>query len=150
MCFPHRFIFMQMTSFSYGRCCTRTGFETEAQENSEMTYFWNVYEYIEFNREQAKAKKCLKNLIDSDCTFPSLLQEALDLDLGEYNPFCPNRRDPGATGKDQCDGVRDLDNPFNAAAGLKPSVVQVLLFSFVSLLLFVKIWNNRVRWYSSL
>lgn len=115
-----------------------------------MTYFWNVYEYIEFNREQAKAKKCLKNLIDSDCTFPSLLQEALDLDLGEYNPFCPNRRDPGATGKDQCDGVRDLDNPFNAAAGLKPSVVQVLLFSFVSLLLFVKIWNNRVRWYSSL
>ncbi|XP_020632950.1 uncharacterized protein LOC110069751 [Orbicella faveolata] len=89
--------------------------------------------------EQAKAKKCLKNLIDSDCTFSSPIQEALDLGLGDYNPFCPNRRDPGATGKDQCDGVSDLDNPFNAAAGLKPSVVQALLFSFVALLLVVKI-----------
>ena len=126
-------------SFSYERFCAKTRFETEAQGNTEMAYFLNVYKYIEFNREQAKAKKCLKNLIDSDCTFPSLLQEALDLDLGDYNPFCPNRRDPGATGKDQCDGVSDLDNPFNAAAGLKPSVVQALLFSFVALLLVVKI-----------
>jgi len=128
-----------MNSFSCDRCYTRIGFETEAQGNTEMAYFLNVYKYIEFNREQAKAKKCLKNLIDSDCTFSSPIQEALDLGLGDYNPFCPNRRDPGATGKDQCDGVRDLDNPFNTAAGLKPSVLQALLFSFVALLLFVKI-----------
>jgi len=81
----------------------------------------------------------MKNLMHSDCTFSPLIQEALDLDFGDYNPFCPNRRDPGATGKDQCDGVRDLDNPLNAATGLKPCVLQALLFSFVSLLLFVKI-----------
>jgi len=75
----------------------------------------------------------------SDCTFSPLLQEVLDLGLSDYNPFCSNRRDPGATGKDQCDGVRDLGNPLNAAAGLKRNVLQALLVSFVSLLLFVKI-----------
>lgn len=82
--------------------------------------------------EQAKAKKCLKQLVDSDCTFSSLEQEVLDLAYSDYNPFCSNLRDPGATGKDQCEGVRDL----NAAAGLKPSVIQALLFSLVSLSLF--------------
>ena len=105
---------------------------------------------IEFNREQAKAKKCLKQLVDSYCTFSAVVQEALDLDLGEYNPFCSNHRDPGATGKDQCDGVKDLNNPLtaaaedqgktlSAAAGPNVSVMQALLLSFVSLLFFVKI-----------
>ena len=56
----------------------------------------------------------------------------LNLGYSDYNPFCSNLRDPGATGKGQCDGVRDL----NAAAGLKPSVMQALLFSLVSLSLF--------------
>ncbi len=94
--------------------------------------------HIELNREQAKAKQCLKKLMDSDCTFPSTVQEALDLSFGDYNPFCSNNRDPGATGKDQCDGVKDLDNPYNAAAGLKSSVLQALLFAVASLLFFVK------------
>ena len=98
-----------------------------------------MYKCVEFNREQAKAKKCLKKLVDSDCSFSSAEQEVLDLGFSDYNPFCSNNRDPGATGKDQCDGVRDLDNPLNAAAGLKPGVMQALLFSFVSLLFFVKI-----------
>jgi len=88
-------------------------------------------------QEQAKAKKCLKHLINSNCTFSSLVKEVLDLGFSDYNPFCSNLRDPGATGKDQCDGVRDLDNPLNAAAALKPSVMQALLLSFVLLLLFV-------------
>ena len=105
----------------------------------------------------------MKKLIDSDCTFSSTVQEALDLSFGDYNPFCDNNRDPGATGKDQCDGVRDLDKaynatqynatqynatqynatqynatPYNAAAGIKSSVLQALLFAFASLLLFAK------------
>jgi len=104
----------------------------------------NVYEYIEFNREQAKAKNCLKNLVHSDCTFPSLDQEVLDLDLGDYNPFCPNLRDPGATGRISAmagkPGTASIrDSLFRAAAGLKPSALQALLLSFVSLLLFIKI-----------
>jgi len=144
--------------------CANPALHCILQVLHEYWFSNNVYEYIEFNREQAKAKKCLKDLMHSDCTFSPLIQEALDLDFGEYNPFCPNRRDPGATGKDQCDGVRDLDNPLNAAAdnsaagnsaagnstagnsaasnsaaGLIPSVLQALMFSFVSLLLFVKI-----------
>ena len=60
----------------------------------------------------------------------------LDLGYSDYNPFCSNLRGPWATGKGQCDGVRDLNNPLNAAAGLKPSIIQALLFSLVSLLLF--------------
>ncbi|KAL9960749.1 hypothetical protein ACROYT_G034242 [Oculina patagonica] len=88
--------------------------------------------------EQAKAKQCVKKLIDSGCTFPPEAQELLDLVFSDYNPFCENNRDPGATGKDQCDGVRDLDNPLNAAAGLKSSVLQALLFAVASLLVFVK------------
>lgn len=103
--------------------------------------FVKVSKYFKFNREQAKAKKCLKQLVDSDCTFSSLEQEVLDLAYSDYNPFCSNLRDPGATGKNQCEGVRDL----KAAAGLKPSVIQALLFSLVSLSLFqlLKIWNNK-------
>ncbi|XP_078384693.1 uncharacterized protein LOC144667171 isoform X2 [Oculina patagonica] len=62
--------------------------------------------------EQAKAKQCMKKLIDSDCKFPSVVQEVLDLGFSDYNPFCANNRDPGATGNDQCAGVRDLNNPF--------------------------------------
>ncbi len=80
----------------------------------------------------------MKNLIDSDCTFPPEAQELLDLVFSDYNPFCENNRDPGATGKDQCDGVRDLDNPHNAAAGVRSSVLQALLFAVASLLFFVK------------
>ncbi|KAL9960748.1 hypothetical protein ACROYT_G034241 [Oculina patagonica] len=88
--------------------------------------------------EYAKAKQCVKKLIDSDCTFPSEAQEVLDLGYSDYNPFCENNRDPGATGKEQCDGVRDLKNPLNAAACLKSSVLQALLFAVASLLFFVK------------
>ena len=99
--------------------------------------FVNRYR-IELNREQAKAKQCMKKLIDSECTFPSDAQELLDLGFSDHNPFCDNNRDPGATGKDQCDGVKDLDNPFNASAGLKSSVLPTLLFAFGSLLFFVK------------
>ena len=87
--------------------------------------------------------------MDSDCTFSSLEQEVLDLGFSDYNPFCSNLRDPGATGKGQCDGVRDLNNPLNAAAVLKPSIMQALLFSLVSLLLFqlLKIWNNKYGYF---
>lgn len=108
--------------------------------NDSWINFVKVSKYFKFNREQARAKKCLKQLVDSDCTFSSLEQEVLDLAYSDYNPFCSNLRDPGATGKGQCEGVRDL----NAAAGLKPSVMQALLFSLVSLSFFqlLKIWNK--------
>jgi len=65
-------------------------------------------------QEQANAKKCLKRLIASDCHFPSWAQKAFDLAFSDYNPFCAtNNRDPGATGKDICYGVKDLNNPLN-------------------------------------
>ena len=57
----------------------------------------------DFNSERAKEKMCKKDLIASEgCTMDSLYQELLNLNLGNYNPFCANNRDPGATGNDQC------------------------------------------------
>ena len=41
-----------------------------------------------FDRENAKAKKCLKNLSRSECTFSSSDQELIDLSYNDYNPFC--------------------------------------------------------------
>ncbi len=69
-----------------------------------------------------------------------------DLSFSDYNPFCANNRDPGATGNDQCDGVRDPSvDPSKkptikgAAAHLKSSVLGALLFPLVSLMFFVNI-----------
>ena len=92
-----------------------------------------------FNRELATAKKCLKKVMDSECTFPTATQEMLDVTLGDYNPFCANNRDPGATGNDQCYGVKDINAPYSAAAVIKTGVLQALLFAFISVLLFFKV-----------
>ncbi|KAL9960751.1 hypothetical protein ACROYT_G034244 [Oculina patagonica] len=55
--------------------------------------------------ERAKERKCKRDLIESErCKFDPVLHEALNLTLGDYNPFCANNRDPGATGNDQCHG----------------------------------------------
>ena len=83
-------------------------------------------------------KKCLKNLIHSDCTFSSAEREVLDLGFADYNPFCANNRDPGATGNDQCYGVKDISGPagINAAASIKPGVMQALLLVFMSICFF--------------
>ncbi|XP_066030065.1 uncharacterized protein [Pocillopora verrucosa] len=86
--------------------------------------------------EEAKRKKCVNNLIDSDCTFSSADREVLDLGLADYNPFCANNRDPGATGNDQCYGVTDIPSGMNAAAGIKPGVIQALLLVFMSICFF--------------
>ena len=64
-----------------------------------------------------------------------------DLGLADYNPFCANNRDPGATGNDQCYGVEDISGPaginaaagINAVAGIKPGVMQALLLVFMSI-----------------
>lgn len=75
--------------------------------------------------EHAKAKKCWMKAITSECKYPSDFSEAIKFELGDYNPFCANNRDPGATGNDRCHGVRDIKNPFNrkdvvsATAGIK-------------------------------
>ena len=91
-----------------------------------------------FDRENAKAKKCLKNLLRSQCTFSeSSDQELIDLGFNDYNPFCKNNRDPEATGNDQCYGVKDLGNPLNNSAetaGMRP---QALLVTFLLLFFFV-------------
>ena len=83
-------------------------------------------------------KKCLKNLIDSDCTISFTDREVLDLGFADYYPFCANDRDPGATGNDQCYGVKDISGPagINAAAGIKPGVMQALLLVFMSICFF--------------
>ncbi|XP_022809572.1 uncharacterized protein LOC111346558 [Stylophora pistillata] len=109
--------------------------------------------------EQAKQKECLKNLIDSDCTFSFADREVLDLALADYNPFCANNRDPGATGNDQCYDVTDISEraginavigiekptdtkaPFGVhrptnTAGIKPGVMQALLLVFLSIWFF--------------
>ena len=83
----------------------------------------------------------MKNLVDSDCTISSADREVLDLGFADYNPFCANNRDPGATGNDQCYGEEDINghagiNPtvgFNTAASIKPGVMQALLSVFMSI-----------------
>ena len=37
------------------------------------------------------------------------------MSFSDYNPFCESNRDPGATGNDQCFGVRELNNPFHSS-----------------------------------
>ena len=37
------------------------------------------------------------------------------MSFSDYNPFCESNRDPGATGNDQCFGVKDLNNPFHSS-----------------------------------
>ncbi|XP_078343525.1 uncharacterized protein LOC144629184 isoform X2 [Oculina patagonica] len=56
--------------------------------------------------EYAKAKKCARDLLASECTFNSKNCWELfkNLVFGDYNPFCANNRDPGATGNDKCYG----------------------------------------------
>ena len=104
--------------------------ETDARSTILLTFI--------LFREQAKKKKCLKNLIDSDCTISFADRELLDLGFADYNPFCANNRDPGATGNDQCHGVKDISGPagINAAVGIKPGVMQALLFGFLSIWFF--------------
>ena len=57
----------------------------------------------------------MKNLAASACSFSSSEQELLDLSFSDHNPFCENNRDPGATGNDQCFGVRELNNAFHSS-----------------------------------
>ncbi|XP_078384990.1 uncharacterized protein LOC144667447 [Oculina patagonica] len=64
--------------------------------------------------EQAKAKKCVRDLLESECTVNSQTKQLLDLALGDYNPFCANNRDPGATGKDQCYGYTSKSDVISA------------------------------------
>ena len=59
----------------------------------------------DLNSEHAKAKKCVRDLLALECTFSSpSCWELLNLAFGDYNPFCANNRDPGATGNYQCYG----------------------------------------------
>ena len=77
----------------------------------------------------------MKNLTALDCHFTSSQQEVIDLDLSDWNPFCQNNRDPGATVKDQCDGVKKLHNPLHnngpASAKMKVGVTYALLIPSV-------------------
>lgn len=81
------------------------------------------------HRGQADAKKCLKNLMKSDCSFPSQIQEIFDLSLSDHNPFCTNKRDPGATGNEICDDV--VVNTRDSSAGRISSALKALLLSFL-------------------
>ena len=72
----------------------------------ELLSFSNLLNVV-FMRAQAEAKRCVKNLTDSDCNFPLKAKEVLDLGFSDYNPFCADNRDPGATGSDQCCRVQD-------------------------------------------
>lgn len=97
-----------------------------------------MFSFPGFNREHAKAKRCWMKAIESDCKYSSDFFEAIRFDMVEYNPFCANNRHPGATGNDQCLGVRDIKNPFNrkndfgATAGVKINALLALLPPLVS------------------
>ena len=54
--------------------------------------------------------------------------------LDGYNPFCANNRDPGATGNDECHGVRDIKDDVSAAVGIKINTSLALLLPLVSFL----------------
>ena len=92
---------------------------------------------LHFNREHAKAKKCLKNVIASACNYPPGTQEILDLSLGDYNPFCKDNRDPGATGNDQCYGYGSSNKGSPSTAVMNMGVAQALLFYFLFLFFLV-------------
>ena len=93
------------------------------------------------NREQARTKKCLNKLIASDCDVAPAIQEMFDLSLNDHNPFCANNRDPGASGKDQCEGVEDPNKTFSddKSAGFRSGLSPAILLCLVSFLFFVKI-----------
>ena len=81
--------------------------------NMRHVYAYHAYLSYEFtnevsliflypNSDYVKAKKCLKNLLLSECIFNSQDEEAINFQLDDYNPFCANNRDPGATGSAHC------------------------------------------------
>lgn len=67
-------------------------------------------------KEHAKATECVRKLFASTCPkLPTSYRELIDLTFikNNYNPYCDNNRDPGASKiPDQCNGVRELDNPW--------------------------------------
>ena len=69
----------------------------------------------------------MKNLVASACSFSSSEQELLDLGFSDHNPFCENNRDPGATGNDQCFGVKELNNPFHSSNSTKTGNLRAVL-----------------------
>ena len=73
----------------------------------------------------------------SACTFPSTLQEALDLAFSDYNPFCEDNRDPGAIGNDQCYAYGSSHNGSPSTAVMNVGVAQALLFYFLFMFFFV-------------
>ena len=95
-----------------------------------------MFTFPNFNRERAKAKKCWMEAIKSDCKFPPDFFEAIKFDLFDHNPFCANNRDPGATGNDQCYGVR---GDVSATAGIKINASLDLLLPLGSFLFVLKV-----------
>ena len=75
----------------------------------------------------------------SDCKFPTDIFEVIKFDLVDYNPFCANNRDPGATGNDECHGVRDIKDDVSAAAVIKINTSLALLLPLCSYLRFKRI-----------
>ena len=110
------------------------------QPRDLINNFLNCFILVDFNREQAKAKQCLNKLIASDCDFTPAIQEVFDLSLNDHNPFCADNRDPGATGKGQCESVQDPNKTFSddKSAGFKSGLSPAILLCFVSFLFFVK------------
>lgn len=115
---------------SVGLPCS-SSFNTDA--NNCLRTFHQIFaadkSYPELCSEYAKAKKCMKNLVASACSFSFSEQALLDLaSFSDYNPFCENNRDPGATGNDQCFGVKELNNPFHSSSPTKTDNLQAVMF----------------------
>lgn len=95
--------------------------------------------FLDLNSEYAKAKKCVKDLTPTVCNFTSQDEEAYNFQLDDYNPFCVNNRDPGATGSAHCS---DFQPPATTTPTMIPcnkgdviSVKQLILFFMVTIYL---------------
>ncbi|KAL9960745.1 hypothetical protein ACROYT_G034238 [Oculina patagonica] len=90
--------------------------------------------------EYATAKKCVKDLLPSECTFNSQDEEAFNFQLDDYNPFCGNNRDPGATGSAHCSDSQVV--PTTAVPCNKSNAVFsrqfILFFALAAYLVFMQ------------
>ena len=67
----------------------------------------------------------MKDLLASECTFGSQSKELLNLALADYNPFCADNRDPGATRNDQCYLYLPRPNPTVTQPSTQPQSQSV-------------------------
>ena len=62
MCFTYKFVFMQIKLISYEKFCTKTRFEAEANQNSDMGYFLTLKVLKNYDPIQVTLWKMLEKM----------------------------------------------------------------------------------------